>query len=45
MLRVGRSTINVYSFGGEPADPYETVEMVSLLLIERVEPLASPIRS
>ena len=45
MLRVGRSTINVYSFAGEPADPYETMEMVSLLLIERIEPIASPIRS
>ena len=45
MLRVGRSTINVYSFEGEPTDPYETVEMVSLLLIERIEPLTPAIRS
>jgi hypothetical protein len=39
MLRVGRSSLNVYSFSGEPADPYERMEMVSLLLVEAVEPL------
>ena len=39
MLRVGRSTANIYSFVGEPADPYEHMEMVSLLLVERIEPL------
>jgi hypothetical protein len=39
MLRVGISTMHVYSFAGEPVDPYENVEMVSLLLIERIEPL------
>jgi hypothetical protein len=39
MLRVGRSIVNVYSFVGDPADPYERMEMVSLLLIERIEPL------
>ena len=39
MLRVGRSSVNVYSFAGEPADPYERMEMVSLLLIEAIEPL------
>ncbi|MGD0900279.1 MAG: hypothetical protein ABR915_20805 [Thermoguttaceae bacterium] len=45
MLRVGRSTVNVYWFEGEPADPYQRMEMVSLVLIERVESLASPVRS
>jgi hypothetical protein len=39
MLRVGRSRVNVYSFSGEPADPYKHMEMVSLVLIESVEPL------
>ena len=39
MLRVGRSSINVYSFVGEPTDPYERLEMVSLVLIETVEPI------
>jgi hypothetical protein len=42
MVRVGRSYINIYSFAGEPADPHEKMEMVSLLLIERVEPLEAP---
>jgi hypothetical protein len=39
MLRVGRSTANVYTFAGEPSDPFERMEMVSLILIESVEPL------
>ena len=39
MMRVGRSTVNVYSFVGEPSDPYEKMEMVSLLPIESVEPI------
>jgi hypothetical protein len=44
MLRVGRTTVHVYSFAGEPMDPYEKVEMVSLLLIERIEPLTPAVR-
>jgi hypothetical protein len=44
MLRVGRSSMHVYSFTGEPSDPYERVEMVSLLLVERIEPLATAVR-
>ena len=44
MLRVGRSSVNVYSFIGEPTDPYEQMEMVSLLLIERIEPLEASVR-
>ncbi len=39
MLRVGRSAVHIYSFAGEPADPFERVQMVSLLLIESIEPL------
>jgi hypothetical protein len=39
MLRVGRTAANVYSFAGEPSDPYERVEMISLVLIESVEPI------
>lgn len=39
MLRVGRTSANVYSFAGQPADPYEKMEMISLLLIASVEPL------
>lgn len=42
MLRIGRSSVNVYSFAGEPSDPYERMEMVSLQLIERIEPLETP---
>ena len=39
MLRVGLSAANVYSFSGEPSDPFERMEMVSLVLIESIEPL------
>ncbi len=45
MLRVGRSTVHVYWFNGEPMDPYERMEMISLLLIERIEPLETPARA
>jgi hypothetical protein len=44
MLRVGQSSVNVYSFAGEPSDPYERMEMVSLLLIERIEPLETSVQ-
>ncbi len=42
MLRVGRSTVNVYTFAGEPADPFERMDMVSLVLIESIEPVELP---
>ena len=42
MVRVGRSTVNIYTFAGEPADPYERMEILSLLLIESIEPLEAP---
>jgi hypothetical protein len=45
MLRVGRSSVNVYSFSAEPSDPYERMEMVSLFLIERIEPIETPVRA
>ncbi len=43
MLLVGRSSVNIYSYAGKPEDPYERVEMVGLVLIERIEPIESPI--
>ena len=42
MIRVGRSAVNIYTFAGDPTDPYERMEMVSLVLIESVEPSTSP---
>jgi hypothetical protein len=39
MVRVGRSSLIVFSFSGEASDPYERLEMVSMGLIERIEPL------
>jgi hypothetical protein len=43
MLKVGRSSVNIYSYAGEPEDPYERMEMVGLILIERIEPIDAPI--
>ena len=43
MLKVGRSTVNIFTYAGEPSDPYEKVEMVGLLLIESIEPISSTI--
>jgi len=38
MMRVGRTTANVFFYEGEP-DPYEKMEMIGLVLIERIEPI------
>jgi hypothetical protein len=45
MLRVGRTTMHIYSFSRPPEDPFERAEMVSLLLVERVEPLETAART
>jgi hypothetical protein len=42
MLRVGRSAVNIYTFDGDPRDPFERVEMVSIILIETIEPVEAP---
>ncbi len=43
MLRVGRSSVNLFSYSGTPEDPYDRMEMVGLEVIERIEPIESPI--
>ena len=42
MLRVTRSTMLVFSFAGEPQDLIEKMEMVGLVLVERIEPIEAP---
>jgi len=42
MMKIGRTTAAVFHYAAEPSGPYEGVEMVSLLLMERVEPLEAP---
>jgi hypothetical protein len=42
MVVVGRSALNIYTFGAGPTEPFDRVEMVSLVLVERVEPASSP---
>ena len=32
----------IFSFAGEPEDPFEKMEMVGLVLVERIEPLEAP---
>ena len=39
MIRVTRTTAFLFSFAGEPTDPFERVEMIGLLLIESLEPI------
>ena len=39
MLRVGRTNATVFSFAGDPPDFYERAQMISLVLIESVEPI------
>jgi hypothetical protein len=43
MLKVGRSYVNIFSYSGAPEDPHERMEMMGLLLIERIEPIESSI--
>jgi len=45
MLKVGRTTMHIFSYRGEPEDPYEHMEMVGLLLIERIEPIEAPVQA
>jgi hypothetical protein len=42
MLRVSRTTMLIFSFAGEPEDPFEKAEMVGLVLVEPIEPLEAP---
>ena len=42
MLRVSRSTMHIFSFTDEPEDPFEKMEMVGLVLVERIEPIEAP---
>lgn len=37
LIRVGRSMMHIYRTLGAPDDPFDTFDMVSLLLIESVE--------
>jgi hypothetical protein len=42
LIHVGRSTMYIFSYRGERDEPFEDVEMVSLLLVESVKPLEAP---
>ncbi len=39
MLRVSRTTMYIFSFTGEPEDPFDKMELVGLVLVERIAPL------
>lgn len=38
-VRLTRTTAHIYFSNGEPDGPYEHMEMIGLVLIERVEPI------
>ena len=42
LLRIGRTSMIFFSVRGGPDDPYDRAEMVSLVLIERIEPIETP---
>jgi hypothetical protein len=42
MIKIGRSTIHVYSFVDGANEVYDRAEMVGLLLIESIEPIDAP---
>ena len=42
MIRVGRTAVTLFTFVGDPIDPFERMEMLSLILIESVEPIDTP---
>ena len=39
MVRVGFSSVHIYTFANDPPDVYERMEMISLALVESIEPL------
>ena len=41
MAVVGRATVNLYTFSDGPEGPFDRMEMVSLLLVESVEPAST----
>ena len=41
MVVIGRSRVHIYTFGAGPTEPYDRMEMVSQVLIESIEPVAS----
>jgi hypothetical protein len=43
MLKVGRSAVHIYSYVGNPEGPHARMEMIGLVLIERIEPIESSI--
>jgi hypothetical protein len=42
MIKVGRSTIDIFEYADEQHDIYDRRQMVGLMLIERIEPIAAP---
>jgi hypothetical protein len=39
MVRIGRTTAVVFTFQGDPNEPFERMEMISLVLIESIAPI------
>ncbi len=42
MVKVGRSSVNVYTYRGNPSEePYQHLEMISLVLVESIQAIPS----
>jgi hypothetical protein len=41
MVKVGRSTIDIFEYDSDQRDIYDKRQMVGLILIERIEPIQS----
>jgi hypothetical protein len=39
MVKVGRTAMLHFTYRGAPEDPYQRMEMISLVLIESIEPI------
>jgi hypothetical protein len=45
MVKVGRTTVNIFTFTNADNEVYERMQMVGLILIERIDPLAAPTKA
>jgi hypothetical protein len=42
MIKVGRTTLDIFEYTSDDLDIHDKRQMVGLILIERIEPIASP---
>lgn len=42
LVRVGRTSLSIFTVIGEPTEPYDRAEMIGLILIESIAPIEAP---